>query len=106
MTTFDKREEGYEAQFAHDEETRFKIHARRDRLMGQWVAEQLGLKGASAEAYVGDLIDAELKDPTGGELLRKIKVDLDKQNIHLSEHRLQRRLQELEAEARQQIIGK
>src|SRR6202020_1022864 len=51
MTTFDKREEGFEKQFAHDEELKFKATARRDRLLGQWAAEKLGITGAEADAY-------------------------------------------------------
>ena len=48
-TTFDKREEGFEKKFAHDEELRFKASARRNKLLGLWAAEKLGLTGAEAE---------------------------------------------------------
>ena len=51
MTTFDKREEGFEKKFAHDEELRFKANARRNKMLGLWAAEKLGLTGADAEAY-------------------------------------------------------
>lgn len=57
MTTFDKREEGFESQFAHDEEVRFKAEARRNGLVARWVAEKLGLTGAAADDYARDLID-------------------------------------------------
>ena len=51
MTTFDKREEGFEKQFAHDEELRFKANARRNKLLGLWAAELMGLKGEAASNY-------------------------------------------------------
>src|SRR5579859_3872933 len=51
MTTFDKREEGFEKQFAHDEELKFKATARRNKMLGLWAAERLGLNGAEAENY-------------------------------------------------------
>jgi len=56
MTTFDKREEGFEKQFAHDEELRFKATARRNKLLGLWAAEKLGLEGADAQAYAKDVV--------------------------------------------------
>ena len=53
MTTFDKREEGFEKKFAHDEELRFKATARRNKLLGLWAAEKLGISGAAADAAPG-----------------------------------------------------
>ena len=60
MTTFDKREEGFEKQFAHDEELRFKAKARRDRMLGLWAAEKLGLSGADAQAYAKNMVLVDL----------------------------------------------
>ena len=60
MTTFDKREEGFEKQFAHDEELRFKATARRNRMLGIWAAEKLGLSGTQADAYAKEVIMAAL----------------------------------------------
>ena len=56
MTTFDKREQGFETQFAHEEEVRFKASARRNRLVGLWAAEKLGLAGSDAEAYAKAIV--------------------------------------------------
>ena len=58
MTTFDKREEGFEKKFAHDEELRFKANARRNKLLGLWAAEKLGLSGSAADAYAKGRPDA------------------------------------------------
>lgn len=55
MTTFDKRQEGFERKFAHDEELRFKATARRNRLLGLWAAEKLGLSSSDAEAYAKEV---------------------------------------------------
>ena len=66
MTTFDKREEGFEKKFAHDEELRFKATARRNKLLGLWAAEKLGLTGADADAYAKEATAADSgKDPNG-----------------------------------------
>jgi hypothetical protein len=56
MTTFDKREEGFEKKFAHDEELKFKAAARRNKLLGLWAAEKLGLTGAAADAYAKEVV--------------------------------------------------
>ena len=61
MTTFDKREEGFEKQFAHDEELKFKATARRDKLLGLWAAEKLGLTGPAAEAYAKEVVVADIE---------------------------------------------
>jgi hypothetical protein len=63
MTTFDKREEGFEKQFAHDQELRFKANARRNKLLGLWAAQKLGMAGAEAEAYAKEVIIADLEEP-------------------------------------------
>ena len=59
MTTFDKREEGFEKQFAHDEELKFKAMARRNKLLGLWAAEKLGVSGPAADAYAKRLLGLE-----------------------------------------------
>ena len=69
MTTFDKREEGFEKKFAHDEELRFKAHARRNKLLGMWAAEKLGLSGDAAGAYAKEVVMAEFED--GGTTLQR-----------------------------------
>ena len=65
MTTFDKREEGFEKKFAHDEELRFKANARRNKLLGLWAAEKLGLTGDAANAYAKDVVMADFEDGAG-----------------------------------------
>ena len=77
MTTFDKREEGFEQQFAHDEELKFKATARRDKLLGLWAAEKLGLTGPAAEAYAKEVVVANIESTGGHDMFGKIRKDLD-----------------------------
>ena len=76
MTTFDKREEGFENQFAHDQEVRFKAEARRNGLLGHWAAEKLGLTGAAADDYAREVIDMAVTAAGSGAALRKVVGDL------------------------------
>jgi hypothetical protein len=87
MTTFDKREEGFEKQFAHDEELRFKATARRNRMLGAWTAEKLGLKGADAETYAKSVVAAEFDE--GHDVVAKIRNDLAAKGVTVSESDIQ-----------------
>ena len=71
MTTFDKREEGFERKFALDEEMRFRANARRNKLLGQWAAEKLGLTGSEAEAYVKSVVAADFEEAGDEDVFRK-----------------------------------
>jgi hypothetical protein len=97
MTTFDKREEGFEKQFAHDEELRFKATARRNRLLGLWAAEKLGLSGADAQSYAKDVVLADLDEPGGNGVFRKIRNDFDGKGVQQSDHQIRRTMDELMA---------
>ena len=105
MSGFDKREEEFEKKFAHDEDTKFKITARRDRLLGHWVAEQLGIKGAAVDDYVKSVIEADLEEAGDGDVIRKVLADFKAKGIDMSEHRIKRRLEEFYEQARQQVTG-
>ena len=75
MTTFDKREEGFEKKFAHDEELRFKANARRNRLLGAWAAGHLGFSGADADAYAKEVVMADFEEAGDEDVFRKIRKD-------------------------------
>jgi hypothetical protein len=77
MTTFDKREEGFEKKFAHDEELRFKATARRNKLLGLWAADRLGKSGADAEAYAKTVVMADFQEAGDDDVLRKVQADLE-----------------------------
>ena len=99
MTTFDKREEGFEKQFAHDEELRFKATARRNRLLGLWAAEKLGLSGAEAQAYAKEVIMSDFEEPGDHDVFRKIRRDFDAKGVTQSDHQIRRTMDELMARA-------
>ena len=86
MTTFDKREEGFEKKFAHDEELRFKATARRNKMLGMWAAAKLGMTGADADAYAKAIVMADLEEAGDGDVFRKIRKDFDAKSIAESDH--------------------
>jgi hypothetical protein len=99
MTTFDKREEGFEKQFAHDQELKFKATARGNKLLGLWAAEKLGLKGAEAEAYAKALVMSDFEEPGDHDVFRKLRKDFDAKGVALSDHQIRRTMDELMARA-------
>jgi hypothetical protein len=102
-TTFDKREEGFEKKFAHDEELKFKAGARRNKMLGIWAAEKLGLSGAQAEAYAKEVVVADFEEPGDDDVFRKIRKDFDAKKVALSDQDLRRTMDELMAQAIAQI---
>ena len=103
MTTFDKREDGFEKQFAHDEELKFKAMARRNKLLGLWAAEKLGLTGAAADAYAKEVVMADFDEPGDDDVFRKVRKDFDAKSIAQSDHQIRRTMDELLAVAVTQI---
>jgi hypothetical protein len=101
MTTFDKREEGFEKKFVIDEELKFKAAARRNRLLGLWVAEQLGIRGDAASAYAKQVVAADFDG--AGHVARKVTADLAAKGITLSEPELRAKMNELMALAIAQV---
>ena len=95
MTTFDKREEGFEKQFVHDEELKFKAVARRNRMLGLWAAQKLGLSGAQAEAYAKEVVMADFEEPGDHDVFRKIRKDFDAKGVAQSDHQIGRLMTEL-----------
>jgi hypothetical protein len=102
MTTFDQREEGFEKKFALDEEQKFKAEARRNRLLGLWVAEKLGLSGDAASAYAKQVVAADF-EPGGDGVARKVMDDLAAKDAAISEQQLRARMDELMAQAIVQV---
>ena len=95
MTTFDKREEGFEKKFALDEELRFKANARRNKLLGHWAAEKLGLSGAEAEAYAKEVVVADFEEAGEDDVFRKVRKDFDAKGVKESDHQIRRTMNEL-----------
>jgi hypothetical protein len=99
MTTFDKREEAFEQQFAHDEELKFKATARCNKLLGLWAAEKLGLKGAEADSYALSVVMSDFEEGGDHDVGRKIRKDFDAKGIEQSDHQISRTMNELMAKA-------
>ena len=100
-TTFDKREEGFEKKFAHDEELKFKAGARRNKMLGIWAAEKMGLAGAPAEAYAKEVVMAEFE--AEHDIFKKIRKDFDGKKLAVSDQDIRRAMDELMAQAIAQI---
>ena len=99
MTTFDKREEAFEKQFAHDEELKFKATARRNKLLGLWAAEKMGLTGANADSYALSVVMADFEETGDHDVVRKIRKDFDAKGVVQSDHQISRTVNELMAKA-------
>jgi len=103
MTTFDKREDGFEKKFAHDEELQFRAKARRNKLLGLWAAAKLGLTGADAEAYAKALVMSDIEATGTYDVFTKIRADFDAKGVAQSDHQIRRTMDDLMAEAIAQV---
>ena len=103
MTTFDKREEGFEKQFAHDEELKFKALARRNKLLGLWAAEKLGKTGADADAYAKEVVMAEFEAGGDADVLKKVRKDFEAKGVAQTEEQIRQAMNQFMAQAVAQI---
>ena len=101
MNSFDKRQEGFEKKFALDEEQKFKAEARRNKLLGLWVAEQLGKSGDEAAAYAKEVVAADFEEAGDADVLRKVTTDLAGKNV--TEQQIRTKMDQLMAEAVAQV---
>jgi hypothetical protein len=98
MNGFEKREEDFEKKFAHEEELRFRAHARRNRQLGLWAAGKLGLTGAEAESYAAAIVAGFINAPDAA-LFKKLRTDFDAKGVAQSDHQITRTIEELMAKA-------
>ena len=103
MNSFDKREEGFEKKYALDEEQKFKAEARRNKLLGLWVAEQLGKSGDEANAYAREVVASDFEESGDGDVVRKVLADLTAKGIAITEPQLRAKMDELTAVAVMQV---
>ena len=103
MTTFDDRERQEETRFKHQQELAFKARNRGNKMFGLWVAEQLGLSGAEAESYAKDVVVADFDLPGDEDIYSKVRADLEAKSLQISDHLLQKHLQEFRQIAAEQI---
>ena len=105
MTTFNDRERGEEAHFAHDEEMLFRITARRNRLLGQWAAERMGLSAAETDAYAKSVVQADFEEAGDEDVIRKLLGDLTSAGIETDEAEMRSALEVKMVEARRMLMG-
>src|SRR4051794_22286858 len=99
MTNFDKREEGFEKKFALDEEQKFKAEARRNKLLGLWAAEKLGITGDAASTYAKEVVASDFEEAGDGDVLRKVAKDFSAKGVAMTEPQIRQKMDELMAVA-------
>jgi hypothetical protein len=105
MTTFEDRERAEEAKFAHDEEMLFRIQARRNRLLGQWAADRMGLSSAEADAYAKSVVQADFEEAGDEDVVRKLLGDLISAGVDADEGEVRTALEAKSIEARRALMG-
>jgi hypothetical protein len=105
MTNFEDRERGEEAKFARDEDMQFRIQARRNRLLGQWAAERMGLSAAETDAYAKSVVQADFEETGDEDVIRKLLGDLVSAGIDANEGEVRTALAEKAIEARRALMG-
>ena len=103
MTTFDDREKGFESKYALDQEQEFKVMARRNKLLGLWAAEKMGLSAESAEQYAAAVVRADFEQPSEEDVFRKIAGDFKGAGLTASEGEIRSKMDELSSIARDQV---
>jgi hypothetical protein len=104
MTTFDDRERAFETMYARDQEMQFKVVARRNRLLGTWAAELMGLTAVEAESYAKDVVRADFEEAGDEDVIRKLLGDLTSAGVDIDEARIRDALEQKAVEARRQFI--
>lgn len=105
MATFDDREKNFEQKYKHDKELDFKVNARRNKLLGLWAAQELGLAGADADAYAKTVVLADFEKPGDDDVMQKVLGDFRAKGIEMTEHRVRKHMTELMVEARRQLMN-
>ena len=101
--SFEKREKGFEAKWAHDEELRFKVYARRNKLLGLWAAAEMGVSGPAADSYAKEVIASDFERVGEEDVFEKVRRDFDARKVTLSDHMIRRKMEELLDTAKLQI---
>jgi hypothetical protein len=104
MTQFDDRQRAFESKFAHDEEMKFRLVARRNRLLGEWAAAKMGLSEEETSSYAKDVIRADFEEAGDEDVIRKVLGDLTAAGIETNEIEIRETLDHKTAEAKRQLI--
>ena len=101
MSSFEEREKSFEKKFAHDEELQFKVDARRNKYLGQWVSGLLGYDSEQETEYIQSVIKADFAEAGDQDVFRKIKLDLQDNNI--SDEEIRKKMDELNEKAKSEF---
>lgn len=101
--SFSDREKSFEAKAKMDEEQLFKAHSRRDKLLGQWAAEKMGMSGSEVDAYAKTVVIADLEEPGDEDVVRKVMADFAKHGVDISEDELREEMERLLGVAMEQV---
>lgn len=103
MTTFEEREKAFEAKYRQDEEFRFKVNSRRNKLLGKWAAGLMGMTGAAVEAYAKEVVHADFTKPGQDDVVQKVLKDLTDRGVAADDHRIRREMERLLEVATEQM---
>jgi hypothetical protein len=104
MTTFDDREKAFEAKYENDEQLKFRVNSRRNKLLGLWAAGLLGKTGADAEAYAKEVVMADFEKPGDSDVMHKLMADLAAAGKPMEEHTIRKQSEHLADDAKKQIM--
>ncbi len=106
MSQFGDRQKAFEEKFRRDQEHEFKIVARRNKLLGLWAAEKMGLEGEEAEAYAKEVVAADFEEPGPEDVIRRVHTDLNEKGVEISEHLIRREMERLYRVAAEELAEK
>ena len=106
MKKLDERKKGFEGKFARDQELEFKILARRNKYLGVWAAEKLGLSGEEVNVYFSEVVKSDLEEEGDMDVFRKVRADFDEKNILISDEELRQSMDQFLLQSKEEIIGK
>lgn len=104
MSSFDDRERQFEAKYSHDQELQFKVQVRRNRLLGEWAADQLQLSGEARGAYAKEVVSSDFEKPGDDDVLQKVLADLNAKGVSVDARDVRIKMDELLAVAKKQIM--
>jgi len=105
MAGFDDRKKGQEAKFAHDAELRFKAEARRNKLLGIWAAELMGLSGDAAKSYAAEVVASDFEEAGEEDVFRKVSGDIKAKGLSVGDDVIRQKMAQLTGVAREQVLN-
>lgn len=106
MKKLDERKRGYEGKFARDQELEFKILARRNKYLGVWTAEKVGISGPAVEEYCKEVIKSDMEEAGDMDVFRKVKKDFDDKDVQITDEELRQVMDQFLLQAKEEILGK